>query len=74
MDNPFLPRAYKIGASITGFLTFFCCWIYCVAEYGFFVGVCVGWIPSAIAAVVLGALWPIVWLLAIAAYVYISSH
>jgi hypothetical protein len=35
------------------------CWIYCVAEYGFLVGVGIGWLPSAIVSVLVASLWPL---------------
>ena len=36
-------EAYKIGASITWFLIFIGSYIYCIAEYGFLLGVGLGW-------------------------------
>lgn len=55
---------YRVGMAIVGIPVFLGCWIYCVATYGFLVGVTLGWIPSAIVAVVAGALWPLFALLA----------
>ena len=51
--------AYKIGYWITSVLTFFICWIYAIASYGFFLGLGLGWIPSIVIAVIVGALWPL---------------
>lgn len=51
-------------------LTFFGSWIYCAVTYGFLLGGGLGWIPSAIVAVIAGCLgyfiWPLI-ILAIAA-------
>lgn len=41
------------------FIAFIGFWIYCISEYGFLVGVTLGWIPSAIAALFVAFLWPI---------------
>ena len=35
-------------------------WIYCIAAYGFFFGVALGWLPSGIAATVASFLWPLI--------------
>ena len=48
---------YWIGAWITGGLTFVGCWIYAIAEWGWFLGIAFGWIPSAIIGVIVGVLW-----------------
>jgi hypothetical protein len=50
---------YRIGMALVGVPVFLGCWIYCVATYGFIVGVLVGWMPSAIVAVIAGAMWPL---------------
>lgn len=51
---------YTLGAGITGFIVFIGTWIYCIAEYGFLLGVGLGWLPSMIVAVIAGALWPLI--------------
>ena len=51
---------YAIGALITGGITFIGSWIYCVYEYGYLLGVGLGWLPSIIVAVIVGALWPLI--------------
>jgi hypothetical protein len=38
-----------LGA-IVGVLTFVACWIYCISEYGFLLGVGLGWLPAMICA------------------------
>lgn len=70
---------YAIGAGITGLLvgipTFFGCWIYAVVEYGWFLGLAFGWIPSLIiayiAGFVAGALWPLL-LIGVIALLYMA--
>ncbi len=52
-------EAYKIGASITWFLIFIGSYIYCIAEYGFLLGVGLGWLPSMIVATIFCWLWPL---------------
>ena len=51
---------YRVGFWITAVVTFFCCWIYTIVASGFIVGVLIGWLPSLIAAAVIGALWPVI--------------
>ena len=51
---------YSIGFVITGLITFLGSWIYCIATYGFLLGVGLGWLPSIIVAVIAGALWPLI--------------
>jgi predicted nucleic acid-binding Zn-ribbon protein len=50
---------YKVGFWIVFVPVFLGCWIYCVAAYGFIIGVLVGWLPSAVVAALAGALWPL---------------
>lgn len=49
---------------VTGALTFVISWIWCIASYGFLFGLGLGWLPSAILAVIVGLtcgwLWPVV--------------
>ena len=54
---------YNLGFSITAFIVFWASWIYCIATYGFLLGVGLGWLPSIIVAVIAGALWPLIALL-----------
>ena len=51
---------YNIGFWITSVITFLGCWIYAIAQYGFFIGIGLGWIPSMIIAVIAGLLWPLI--------------
>ena len=60
---------YGIGFGITTFIVFIGTWIYCIFAYGFLFGVGLGWLPSAIVAVIAGALWPLL-ALAIAVIAY----
>ena len=56
---------YKVGACITGVIVFFLVWIIALFEWGFLVGLSIGWFPAAIAGVVGGLLWPILALLVV---------
>jgi hypothetical protein len=51
---------YEIGYKISAWLLFIGSWIYCIVEYGFFLGVALGWIPAAIFALIVAALWPVI--------------
>lgn len=51
---------YAIISFIVGGITFIGSWIYCIAEYGYLFGVGLGWLPSIIVAVIVGALWPLI--------------
>lgn len=51
---------YSIGFGITAFITFVGSWIYCIATYGFLLGVGLGWLPSLIVAYIAGLLWPLI--------------
>jgi hypothetical protein len=53
-------NAYGIGFAITAVITFIVSWIYCIATYGFLLGVGLGWLPSLIVAVIAGVLWPLI--------------
>lgn len=65
-----------LGA-IAGFLAFAASWIYCIATYGFLIGVSVGWIPAAIVGGIVGLavtlLWGPVLILCAAGYLYVSA-
>ncbi len=50
---------YPIGLFISGLLTFIVSWIYCIIEYGYLLGVGLGWLPSIIVAAIVGFLWPL---------------
>lgn len=51
---------YELGFGITAFITFWGSWIYCIACYGYLLGVGLGWLPSIIVAYIAGALWPLI--------------
>ena len=50
---------YGAGGYITFWLVFIISWIYCVSEYGFLLGVGLGWLPSAIVGAIAAFLWPL---------------
>jgi hypothetical protein len=51
-------RAYIALFFLIGFISFISSWIYCIATYGFFIGVTFGWIPSIIAGIAMAFLSP----------------
>jgi hypothetical protein len=53
---------YVIGGYITFGLVFLGSWIYCIATYGYLLGVGLGWLPSAIVGALAAALWPLIFL------------
>ena len=61
---------YYLGFCITSLVVFLGCWVYCIAEYGFLLGVGLGWLPSGIVAMIAGAIWP---LLALALWVFFAG-
>lgn len=54
----------RILGGLAGIATFIGGWIYCVAHYGFLIGVSLGWIPAGICAAVVGGLVMFLWGLA----------
>ena len=62
---------YTTGALITGIIVFLVVWIYAISEWGFLVGVALGWLPAAIVGSIAGLLWPVVAL--IIAYLFLQS-
>lgn len=62
---------YFKGYDISAILIFIASWIYCIINYGFLLGVGLGWLPSIIVAFVLSFLWPLV-LVGIAAFLYLT--
>lgn len=64
---------YWIGYRISFVLIFLGSWMYCIYSYGFLVGVGLGWLPSAIAAVLLAFFWPVV-VLGIIFFLWLLLH
>ena len=50
---------YELGSKITFFIVFVASWIYCIASYGYLLGVGLGWLPSLIVACIVAFLWPL---------------
>jgi hypothetical protein len=50
---------YFGGTIVSGAIIFVGCWIYCIATYGFLLGVGLGWLPSMIVAYLAAWLWPL---------------
>lgn len=64
---------YKIGYAISCVIVFLGCWIYCVATYGFLLGVGIGWLPSIIAAAIVSIFWPLLLIGVVAVIIAISK-
>lgn len=58
---------YPIGFGCTAMIVFVGVWIYCIATYGFLLGVGLGWLPALICAFIAGLVWPLLALLLILA-------
>jgi hypothetical protein len=65
---------YWIGYWISWVLIFVGCWIYCVAEYGFLLGVGLGWLPSLIVALVASFFWPLLLLGVVWIIILLTRH
>jgi hypothetical protein len=61
---------YSAGTVIVVILTFLGSWGYCIAQYGYLMGVGFGWIPSIIVAIVAGFLWPLILVVVILALLF----
>lgn len=68
----YVGAVYGVGYWITFALLFVGFWIYCVAAYGFLIGVMLGWIPSVIAAGIVSLFWPLLLVGVIALLVFLS--
>jgi hypothetical protein len=68
-------KEYKVGTIITWFLIFIGSYIYCIAAYGFLLGVGLGWLPSLIVASIFCWFWPLYALILLVggAYLYQRS-
>ena len=44
---------HEHGQKISAIIIFIGCWIYCIASYGFLLGVGLGWLPAIITASIL---------------------
>ena len=66
-EDALFGTVYSIGGLIVWIVTFIGCWIYCIANYGFLLGVGLGWLPAAIVASVAAILWPLMALAAMVA-------
>jgi hypothetical protein len=55
-----LQSIYLLICAVSWASIFVVSWIWCIANYGYLLGVGLGWLPSAITATVLCWIWPIV--------------
>ena len=67
-------NVYAVGAIVVWIVTFVGCWIYCIAAYGFLLGVGLGWLPSLIVATIAAFLWPLIALAAALLALYLWQH
>ena len=51
MESSYWDTGRRVGL-VVGAITFIASWIYCIASYGYLLGVGLGWLPSLIVAVV----------------------
>ena len=62
-DGPYTRIGIALG-TLTFPVVFIGCYIYCIATYGFLLGLGLGWLPSgicaAIAAAVVAVAWPLI--------------
>ena len=65
---------YQIGYLISWVISFIGFWIYCIAAYGFLLGVGLGWLPSAIAASLVSIFWPVIVLGIVVIAYFIFAH
>ncbi|MCB2093730.1 MAG: hypothetical protein H6901_01500 [Rhodobacteraceae bacterium] len=67
---------YRISGIFIGVLTFIGCWLYAVAEWGFFLGFGLGWIPSLFIGIIAGFVGPALVLMAIVvvAFMYAANN
>lgn len=64
---------YAGGAGLTALAIFAGSWIYCIATYGYLLGVGLGWLPSIIVAGIAAFLWPLIALLALGIFALVFS-
>lgn len=50
---------YRWGRVIVGIPAFIGIWIWACASWGLLVGLAIGWLPAAIGATILAAIWPV---------------
>ena len=64
---------YQAGFYISFTILFLGFWIYCIATYGFLIGVGIGWLPALIAAGILSAVWPLLIVAALGLWMFLPS-
>ncbi len=67
-------NGYWIGYKVCFVLVFLGSWIYCIASYGFLLGLGLGWLPSGILAAVVSFLWPLFLLGIVLLVAYVLGH
>ena len=72
MGSELITVVYKLGFWLVFLCVFLGAWVYCISEYGFLLGVGLGWLPAGIAALIIAALWPLIVAGAALLYVYLD--
>jgi hypothetical protein len=67
-EHEWIARIYKVGFWIIWVFVFISSWAYCILEYGYLLGVGLGWLPSIISATVTAGLWPFISLIILIAW------
>ena len=62
---------YMLFSVLIGLLTFVGSWVYAVLQYGFLLGVGLGWIPAFFIGVLAGLLWPLALLAVIGFFLFL---
>ena len=65
--------AGAVCAGITALIIFVGSWLYCIAEYGFLLGVGLGWLPSAIVAGIGALLWPLLFVAVVLLVIFVAG-
>ncbi len=77
-EDDWIVAAYLIGGYVLGLLAgvaaFIASWWYCIATYGFLIGVSVGWFPAGIVASVTYGIVRFGWPLIVAGGVYLATR
>lgn len=65
---------YWVGRLWAMWIIFIGAWIYCIAAYGFLLGVGLGWLAAGITAFVLSFLWPLIPLGLLSALFFLATE
>lgn len=74
MDDNVYESVGNFVGGLVGLVVFVGSWIYCISTYGFLLGVGLGWLPSAICAVIAGGLARFLWPLLVLGIMWLLSQ